>query len=541
MLVVGAGPVGLTAALLLADLGVTVTVLERQSSPSALPRAVHLDDEAVRVLHRVGISEAFLAGSRPATGLRLLDASHLVLAAFARDTGPGDNGFPLANMFHQPDLEALLLARVEDHPLVTLRRGADVVRLERVAGGAGLPVVVHALVAGSAAAFPTAAVLGCDGARSTVRDLVGITMQDLGLTERWLVVDARTGQALDAWGGVEQVCDPARAATFMRVVGDRYRWEFQLRDGESEADLEALGRLLAPWTGRTDLGGLQLVRRATYTYRAAVARRFSDGGDVFLLGDAPHLTPPFIGQGLGAGLRDAGNLAWKLAAVLVQRAPATLLTTYDGERRPHAQALVERAVLLGRAMTAGQARAARVRQAVLGVVARVPVLRSAVASPVSPRLRGLPRAPVRARSLRPGSLLPNPWVRIASGRTVRLDDVLDGVLGGVLGGVTDGVLGRVTDGVLGGGSGVLVGRVPDEALLTACRARGTVVVRVLAAGQPVWAAGWVEVALVDPPGRLAPLLRDPALRVQVRPDRVIAATGRDPHLGLIRNGGAAAR
>ena len=111
VVVVGAGPVGCTAALLLADRGIPVTVLERYPEPHPLPRAVHLDDEVARILHRVGVGDAFLAGSRPASGLRLLDAGHRVMAEFRRDTGPTDNGFPGANMFHQPELEALLLSK----------------------------------------------------------------------------------------------------------------------------------------------------------------------------------------------------------------------------------------------------------------------------------------------------------------------------------------------------------------------------------------------------------------------------------------------
>ena len=136
---------------------------------------------------------------------------------------------------------------------------------------------MHARIAGETQTFTGPFVLGCDGANSTIRQLAGITMDDLGFTERWLVVDIRAETGLDTWDGVEQICDPARAATFMQVTGDRYRWEFRLLDGEDEAGLitpAALGQLLRPWTGRSDLDGLQIIRTATYTFRARLASRF---------------------------------------------------------------------------------------------------------------------------------------------------------------------------------------------------------------------------------------------------------------------------
>src|SRR5690242_15541302 len=352
VIVVGAGPAGCTAALLLADLGIPVTLLERHTQPHPLPRAVHLDDEVTRTLDRIGVSEGFLARSRPGSGLRLLDARHRVMAEFTRDHQPGQHGFPQANMFHQPDLEELMLARIERHPLITFRRSAEVCGLDdddAPGPGGPAPVRVHARIGGETRTFTGPVVLGCDGANSTIRQLAGITMDDLGFTERWLVVDIQAGTGLDTWDGVEQICDPARAATFMQVTGDRYRWEFRLRDGEDEAGLitpAALGQLLRPWTGRGDLDGLQIIRSATYTFRAQMASRFRSGR-IFLLGDAAHLTPPFIGQGLAGGLRDADNLAWKLAHVLTGRAGEDLLDSYDSERRPHATALVKKAVRVG--------------------------------------------------------------------------------------------------------------------------------------------------------------------------------------------------
>ncbi len=508
VIVVGAGPVGCTAALLLADREVPVTLIERYPRPHPLPRAVHLDDEVARILHRAGVSDAFLAGSRPASGLRLLDARHRVMAEFRREPEVADSGFPGANMFHQPDLEALLLRRVEAHPLIDLHRGVEVRALDGVhdtVGGAPVRVHTRALADEAARTFTGSLVLGCDGANSTVRGLVGVHMQDLRFTERWLVVDLRADAPLNTWDGVEQVCDPARAATFMHVTGDRYRWEFQLRDGEDETDLIAvLGRLLQPWTGRPDLAGLEVVRTAVYTFRARLAARFQVGR-VFLLGDVAHLTPPFIGQGLAAGIRDADNLAWKVAHVLSGRATPDLLATYQTERRPHSRAMIRKAKLVGWAMTGGQDVAAAVRRLLLSVAVRSTRIRDRIASTATPPLHtGALRHPAGRyrprRALRAGALVPNPLLCV-DGKEVRLDDVLDGA------------------------PAVLTARRPEPGLLAACRRYGITPVRITDTAAAESAdPEWIEACLV--PGRttgLRALTDDPSLTVLVRPDRVIAA------------------
>jgi 3-(3-hydroxy-phenyl)propionate hydroxylase len=522
VVVVGAGPAGCTVALLLADAGSRVTLLERHAVPHPLPRAVHLDDEVTRILHTLGVGEDFLARSRPASGLRLLDARHRVMGEFRRHQQVGRHGFPQANMFHQPDLEELLLARVARHGLIDVHRGVEVVDIEQPADPAAsgpVRVVGERVDGGGVETFTGRFVLGCDGANSTVRDLVGITLQDLGFTERWLVVDVRAGRDLQTWDGVEQVCDPARAATFMHVTGDRYRWEFQLHDGEDDATLMApavLGRLLRPWTRRDDLDGLEIIRTATYTFRARIASGFR-AGSVFLLGDAAHLTPPFIGQGLGAGLRDADNLAWKLAHVMTGQADPTLLDSYDAERRPHATTMVKRAVAVGWAMTGGQDRAAVVRRLVLAAACRSTRFRELLASPSTPRLRtgalqahrGAPRTP---RDLRIGGLIGNPVVGTGDGATARLDDVL-----------------RRRPAVLTGGR-------PAPTLVDLCRRHRLLLLRLTpggADGHPgeTGPDGWVELAVPDAEAYgLAALLADPALAVLVRPDRVVASLARGPSL-----------
>ena len=414
VLVVGAGPVGLVAALLLARRGVPVTLLERRVEPHLAPQAVHLDGAAVRVLQAAGVGDAFAAVSRPAGGLRLVDRRLRPFAVFPRSAGP--DGWPRSVLFDQPELADLLRAAVAGHPLVDLRWGGEVESLEQTDG---VRATVRDVRTGRREVVAGAALLGCDGADSTVRAAIGAHWRELGAGQRWFVVDVRSPRPLPTWGGVDQVCDPRRAATFMALTGDRYRWEFRMRPGETAADLTArLAELTARWAPPP----LQLVRAAEYTFRARLADRWRDRR-VLLLGDAAHLTPPFIGQGLGAGLRDAHNLAWKVAAV---RAGAEdgLLATYQTERAPHAEAVIRGAVRIGRAMTGGHGVAAALRQPLVAALLRVPAVRERAARGIEDRLpAGALVDRRRHRRDLAGTVCPQPTV-VVDGRPVRLDDLL---------------------------------------------------------------------------------------------------------------------
>jgi 3-(3-hydroxy-phenyl)propionate hydroxylase len=248
-------------------------------------------------------------------------------------------------------------------------------------------------------------------------------MRDLGPPDRWLVLDVRSTDPLPVWPGAHQVCDPRRPATFMPVTDDRYRWECRMAPGEALADLMTpafLADLMAP----VDPAAVEFVRSVEYTFRAQVAERWR-AGRVLLAGDAAHLSPPFVGQGLGLGLRDVHQLAWKLADVVTGAAGEELLDTYQAEREPHARALIGVARLLGRLMTGGGRAGTVLRRGVLTAVRRIPAVERLATDSRTPALRSGPLVERRGRAGRrlAGLLLPQPEV-LLDGRPCRLDDVL---------------------------------------------------------------------------------------------------------------------
>ncbi len=422
VVIVGAGPTGITAATLLAQYGVESLILDRWADVYPQPRAVHLDDEVYRIVHRLGIADEFAKISRPALGLRLLDPGMTVLAEFQRDPTRTRHGHPEANMFDQPEFEALLRTNLERHPQATLRGNAEVTDLTDI--GAGRTRITYTDRGdGSTHAVEAAYVLGCDGANSLVRSHIGSTMRDLNFEQRWLVVDVATTADLGQWAGVHQLCDPHRAGTFMQIGEVRYRWEFRLLPGETADDfraISALRPLIAPWIGQAPDHQLEVIRVAEYTFRAKIADRWR-AGNTFLLGDAAHLTPPFVGQGMGAGVRDAMNLAWKLAGVLDGTLGPDILDTYEQERKPHARKMIGLALMVGRAMTAGGRIGDLARRTLVPRMHLLPGLRERVMDSRTPSLH---RSALVHRSFRPhelaGTLCPN--AVLPDGR--RLDDQL---------------------------------------------------------------------------------------------------------------------
>jgi len=355
VLIVGAGPTGLTLALLLAQRDIKVIVAERAPEPYPLPRAAHIDHQILRVFQELGIADEIVATCRHSARYDFLTADGQVLLRLDGADRIAAGGWQSANMIHQPSIERALRRAVAAAPNIELREGW---RLTDLGEDADATFETPGGVRSVAARF----LVGADGARSTVRDLLKIGIDDLGFEEDWLIVDTIVRDASRLPDINLQICDPARPTTCVLMGEGRHRWEFMLKPGETAEELLGDGmieRLLDPWDVR---GAIEIERKAVYRFAARIAETWKKGR-LFLAGDAAHQMPPFAGQGLCSGVRDAANLAWKLAAVLHGDAGAHILETYQPEREPNVRAIVGLAMMMGRMVCITDPDAAATRNA----------------------------------------------------------------------------------------------------------------------------------------------------------------------------------
>jgi len=340
--IVGAGPTGLTLANLLGLAGTRVLVIERNESTVRAPRAVSIDDESLRTMQAIGLTEEVMRDVAADYGSHYFDRRNRCFLRVEPTTR--EYGFPRRNAFTQPALEQTLLEGTRRFPNVTLCFCCTVESFTETLDSVLLSTK-HA--DGSKAEFNARYVVGCDGARSTLRKQIGATMVGDTYPQRWLIIDLASTQ--ERLRQTRVVCDPERP--FLTLPGPHgiRRYEFMLHDGEDEAhatDPEFVRDLLRMHGPDADS---PVVRRQVYTFHALIANRWK-AGRVFIAGDAAHLSPPFAGQGMNSGIRDAFNLGWKLAAVIQGSFDQKLLDTYFEERAPHARELIQLAVRMGQIM-----------------------------------------------------------------------------------------------------------------------------------------------------------------------------------------------
>lgn len=348
VVVCGAGPVGLVAAALLAVRGVDVVVLEQRSGTSDEPKAISIDDEALRLFQQAGIIDRVLPVIVPGTGTRYYGGDGQVLF-HATGPQPFRLGYPFKNPFAQPDLERVLAECLAEVSNVRLRFNTRVIGFDQHGSG----VAVHAVGPEGDLIVEAAYVLGCDGGRSSTRLLQGIDMSGRSYDDVWLVVDALDDMHNERFAMHHG--DPTRPHVIVPGLDGRCRYEFRLFDGEGTPDerppFELIERLVSRYRPITPP---QVERAVNYRFNAVVADEWMLGR-TFLLGDAAHMMPPFAGQGLNSGIRDAANLTWKVAGVLSGTLNPSVLSSYQVERLPHAQATVDLSEMLGRVvMTTSQ-------------------------------------------------------------------------------------------------------------------------------------------------------------------------------------------
>jgi 3-(3-hydroxy-phenyl)propionate hydroxylase len=420
IVIVGAGPTGLTLANLLGVYGVETLVLERNAATVHEPRAVSIDDESLRTMQAAKLVEEVMSQTVTGYGSHYYSAAGRCFAKVQPTEQPF--GFPRRNAFRQPILERQLREALSRFPHVTARFECNLLSFKQDATGVALRVAHGDNEHDIACDY----LIACDGASSNVRRTLGIKMSGSTFSERWLIVDLENSPVTSPHTKVWS--DPARPTIALPGPDLTRRYEFMLHPHERDEDFLASDMVRHLMETHEAAPQSKVVRTVVYTFHARMADRWKDGR-VLLAGDAAHLTPPFAGQGMNAGLRDANNLAWKLAAVTRGQLGPGLLDSYERERRDHAWAMIDFALNIGRVMGPPNAFAAWAIETMFRVLAIYPKARDYIAQmkfkPPPRFVEGflLPDGSGKKQTL-VGKLFPQPKVLIAGHREALLDDVL---------------------------------------------------------------------------------------------------------------------
>jgi 3-(3-hydroxy-phenyl)propionate hydroxylase len=440
--IVGLGPTGLTLAHGLGRRGHRVLVLEREPQFYGNARAVYTDGECLRIFQSIGMAERLAADMLQDAPVQMVLPDGEVLFQIKNTERP--HGWPANNFFYQPLLETALADGLAQYPNVTVMRGRELVRFEQDAVGVG---VVHVASAGAGYGRPPGDapaaqdeqqvraryMVGADGGRSVVRTLLGIGMTGQNFPNPWLVVDIKAKNPDDGLRHLPYfnfICDPACPTVSCVQPNGHHRFEFMLMPGQTREQMEHPDTVRHYLSKYIDVDKFEVLRRLVYTFNALMAERWRDRR-VLLAGDAAHMTPQFIGQGMNAGVRDAYNLAWKLDAVLRGQAGDALLDSYEAERKPHAAAMTREGVRMKDYVSMVNPLGTALRNGLTRVLTRLPGIGPFICRGdfiPKPSYRqgsyvGLPRRGLRGAE---GRLMPQALLRGPDGRRQWFDDLVGG-------------------------------------------------------------------------------------------------------------------
>ena len=345
IVIVGLGPTGGTLANLLAMNNVSVLILEKEANIYNLPRAVHFDDEIMRVFQTIGITKSLSKKLIINKGTKFIDDNGELLLDWPRPKKITENGWYPSYRFHQPDLERSLRHNLKKYKNVTIVQNAEVYKT--INKKDYVEVNYKNTKTNKIHSLQSKYLIGCDGANSFLRNEINSEMEHLGFEQRWAVIDViLKRKKMSLPDRTIQYCSQSRPATYCRNVGRRRRWEIALKEDECADTFfedKTLWKFLSRWIVPDEA---KIERKTIYTFQSAIAKQWRKGR-IFLVGDAAHLTPPFMGQGMCAGIRDASNLAWKITMCCNKGHNEKLLDTYQSERSSNVRDYIKTAMKMG--------------------------------------------------------------------------------------------------------------------------------------------------------------------------------------------------
>ena len=424
--IVGYGPVGVIAANLLGTYGIKTVVFERETDVYHLPRAIGFNHEIMRIFQQIGLAEQIESVATPVDGVEFLNGSHKVLFEIELSKTCLTHGFSPNYVFYQPDVETKLREGVNRFDCVTVHLAHTVEEITQ--DREGVTVTVRDRIHKHSDKVRAKYVLGCDGGRSTTRQLAGLKLHDFGFHQRQLVVDTFLTEEVDLPSKVQQLCDTRRPGVFVHSTNNHRRWEFVLDKNETKAEMEQpekVRELLATYW--IDPNKLKVIRAVVYHFHSLVALQWRNQR-IFIVGDAAHQMPPILGQGMCSGIRDAQNLCWKLDLVLRGLAPDELLNTYQTERLPHVQEIVKLATRAFKIFKTRNPLVALVRDTTMLIVRRFANSNKFqnIGSDMPPLTEGILASFANSKQQSvAGKMFIQPQVLTDTGKLVLLDHILD--------------------------------------------------------------------------------------------------------------------